>query len=200
VSGLTPHAAVRVEAHDRQRLEQRCRYITRQALSDKRVQLNAAGQVELKLKTLRRDGTTHRVMSLLEFMQRLAALVPRPRLHLIRFDGVLAPNAKLRVMVVPQGPLAQAQAAAEGAATAECEVEPVQAGPHRIGWARLLKRVFEIDLQHCPNCGGGALKIIAAILWSEPGRKRAGRAAPFAPPLAATSVGPAGSGAAPCNP
>jgi hypothetical protein len=53
----------------------------------------------LKLKTPWRDGTTHLVMSPLEFMQRLAALVPRPRLHLIRFYGVLAPNAKLRAMV-----------------------------------------------------------------------------------------------------
>jgi hypothetical protein len=35
-------------------------------------------------------------MSPLEFMQRLAALVPRPRLHLIRFHGVLALHAKLR--------------------------------------------------------------------------------------------------------
>ncbi|MBA3478460.1 MAG: IS91 family transposase, partial [Lautropia sp.] len=32
-----------------------------------------------------------------------------------------------------------------------------------MSWARLLKRVFEIDLGHCPNCGG-ELKIIAAIL------------------------------------
>jgi hypothetical protein len=39
-------------------------------------------------------------MSPLEFMQRLAALVPRPRLHLIRFHGVLAPNAKMRAQVV----------------------------------------------------------------------------------------------------
>ena len=31
-------------------------------------------------------------------------------------------------------------------------------------WARLLKRVFDIDLQHCPNCGAGEVKIIAAIL------------------------------------
>ena len=44
----------------------------------------AAGQVMLKLKTPWRDGTTHLVMSPLAFMQRLAALVPRPRLHLIR--------------------------------------------------------------------------------------------------------------------
>jgi hypothetical protein len=158
IDGFSLHAAVRVEAHDRKRLEQLCRTITRPALSDERVQLNAAGQVELKLKTPWRDGTTHRVMSPLEFMQRLAALVPRPRLHLIRFHGVLAPNAKLRPLVVPQGPPAQAQAAAE------CEVEPVQARPHRIGWARLLKRVLDIDLRHCPNCGRGELKIIAAIL------------------------------------
>ena len=68
------------------------------------MQLNAAGQVELKLKTPWRDGTTHLVMSPLEFMQRLAALVPRPRLHLIRFHGVLAPNAKLRSPVgLPSG-------------------------------------------------------------------------------------------------
>ena len=33
----------------------------------------------------------------------------------------------------------------------------------RLSWAKLLKRVFEIDLEHCPNCGG-ELKIIAAIL------------------------------------
>ena len=58
----------------------------------------------LKLKTAWRDGTTHLVMSPLEFMQRLTALVPRPRLHLIRFHGVPAPNAKLRALVVPQEP------------------------------------------------------------------------------------------------
>jgi len=35
--------------------------------------------------------------------------------------------------------------------------------PVRLSWAKLLKRVFEIDMEHCPNCGG-QLKIIAAIL------------------------------------
>jgi hypothetical protein len=99
-------------------------------------------------------------MSPLEFMQRLAA---RPRLHLIRFHGVLAPNAKLRAVVVPQGPEVQ-ERTTEVAAAGECEAEAFQARPHRISWARLLKRVFDIDRQHCPNCGGGELKIIAAML------------------------------------
>jgi hypothetical protein len=154
----------RDDPNDRERLEQLCRYITRPALSDERVQLNAAGQVELELNTPWRDGTTHLVMSPLEFMQRLAALVPRPRLHLIRFHGALAPNAKLRPLVVPQPPPAQAQTTAEAADTDGCEAGTVQARPHRISWARLLKRVFDIDTQRCANCGDGELKIIAAIL------------------------------------
>ena len=139
---------------------------TRPALSDERVQLNAAGQVEFKLKTPWRDGTTHLVMSPLEFMQRLAALVPRPRLHLIRYHGVLAPNAKLRALVVPQGPeqAEQAEQASDVAATGQCEAQAALARPGRISWARLLKRVFDIDMQRCPHCSGGELKIIAAIL------------------------------------
>jgi hypothetical protein len=146
IDGFSLHAAVRVEVNDRERLEQLCRYITRPALSDERVQLNAAGQVEIKFKTPWLNGTTHLVMSQLEFMQRLDALVPRPRLHLIRFHGVLAPNAKLRPLVVPQSPPAQAQTTAEAADTDGCEAETVQARPHRISWARLLKRVFSSDI------------------------------------------------------
>ncbi len=76
IDGFSLHAAVRCAADDRDALEQLCRYITRPALANDRVQTNAAGQVVLKLKTPWRDGTTHLVMSPLEFMQRLAALVP----------------------------------------------------------------------------------------------------------------------------
>jgi len=91
-------------------------------------------------------------MSPLEFMQRLAALVPRPRLHLTRFHGVLAPNAKLRAAIVP-GP-AQDASVPSG--------EHAHGAPARMGWARLLRRVFDLDLEHCPRCGGD-MKIIAAI-------------------------------------
>jgi Putative transposase len=102
--GFSLHAAVRCHANERLKLERLCRYITRPALANDLVKINGRGQVELKLKTPWRDGTTHHVMSPLEFMQRLAALVPRPRLHLIRFYGVLAPNATWRSKVVPQAP------------------------------------------------------------------------------------------------
>jgi hypothetical protein len=50
-NGFSLHAAARCGADDRQALEQLCRYITRPALANERVQTNAAGQVLLKLKT-----------------------------------------------------------------------------------------------------------------------------------------------------
>ena len=62
--------------------------------------VTAPAQSCWQLKSPYKDGTTHIVMEPLEFMERLAALVPRPRLHLIRFHGVLAPNAKLRSKIV----------------------------------------------------------------------------------------------------
>ncbi len=73
----------------------------RPAISNERLSVKREGNVVLKLKTAWRNGTMHIVLTPMEFMQRLAALVPRPRLHLIRFHGVLAPNAKLRSQVVP---------------------------------------------------------------------------------------------------
>jgi Putative transposase len=93
----------------------------------------------LQLKSPYKDGTTHIVMEPLEFMERLAALVPRPRLHLIRFHGVLAPNAKLRSKIVP--------APAERATEPPTDHAQGQGETPRMSWARLLKRVFDIDIE-----------------------------------------------------
>jgi Putative transposase len=99
--GFSLHAAVCWGADQRKELEHLCRYITRPAIANERLKRNRAGDVVLQLKSAYKDGTTQLVMAPLEFMQRLAALVPRPRLHLIRFHSVLAPNAKLRSAITP---------------------------------------------------------------------------------------------------
>ncbi len=67
-------------------------------------------------------------------------------------DGALAPNARLRAAIVP-GPLEK---------PGDDAAHHAHEAPARMGWARLLKRVFDIDLEHCPQCGG-TLKIIAVI-------------------------------------
>ena len=150
--GFSLHANVHCGPH----LERLCRYITRPALGHKRVTRTPQGDVVLELKTPYRDGTTHVIMSPLEFLQRLAALVPRPRLHLIRFHGVLAPNSALRPQIVP--------ATAEHATVPADHPtdEPTPSAQSRLKWAQLLKRVFEIDMTACPNCGG-PLTMIAVI-------------------------------------
>jgi hypothetical protein len=100
IDGFSLHAAVRVEAHERKRLEQLCRTITRPALADERVQLNDAGQVELKLKTPSRDGTTHLVMSPLEFLQRRGRDRPSPaRTHQL---GRAAQAGRYRHAALPE--------------------------------------------------------------------------------------------------
>jgi putative transposase len=99
--GFSLHAEVCRPADQRKKLEHLCRYITRPAIANERLTRNRAGDVVLQLKSPYHDGTTHIVMSPLELMQRPAALVPRPRLHLIRFHGVLAPHAKLRPEIIP---------------------------------------------------------------------------------------------------
>ena len=101
----------------------------------------------IALQTPYHDGTTHIVMSSLDFLQRLAALVPRPRLHLIRFHGVLILNAKLRAEIIPSVPVNANDTSADHADA------PPPSAPTRIRWARLLKRVFDIDLERCPQCG-----------------------------------------------
>ena len=150
--GFSLHAGVRCGAHQRKELERLCRTITRPAIAFEWLKRDGSGDVVLQLKSAWRDGTTHISMSPLEFMPRMAALVPRPRLHLTRFHGVLAPNAGLRAAIVPSSTENARESADEHA----------HGAPARMGWARLLKRVFDIDLEHCPQCGG-EFKIIAAI-------------------------------------
>jgi len=65
----------------------------RLTLANGRLSPNGKGPVVLRLKSPYRYGTTPIVMQPQEFMQRLATLVPRARLHLIRFHGVLASHA-----------------------------------------------------------------------------------------------------------
>ena len=89
-------------------------------------------------------------------MEKLAALVPPPRIHLTRFFGCLAPHAKLRSLIVPKKEEPQTPATAASVETTEKSKRS-----KRRAWAELLARVFDIDVKKCSHCGG-ELKIIAA--------------------------------------
>ncbi len=102
-NGFSLHAGVSCEARQREVRERLCRYVARPAVAEKRLTVNAQGKVVYLLKTPYRDGTTHVVFEPLDFIARLAALVPRPRVNLTRYHGVLAPNHRWRAAVTPAG-------------------------------------------------------------------------------------------------
>ena len=101
-AGFSLHAGVAARADERQKLERLCRTISRPAVSEKRLSLTPNGNVRYQLKTPYRDGTTHVIFEPLDFIARLAALVPKPRVNLTRFhNGVFAPNSQYRARVTP---------------------------------------------------------------------------------------------------
>jgi ribosomal protein S27E len=158
VAGFSLHAGVAAARHERQKLERLCRYITRPAIAEPRLSLTASGNVRYQLKTPYRDGTTHVIFEPLDFMARLAALVPRPRVNLTRYHGVFAPNSPHRAWVTKAG----RGRGANRKASDEGEEDTPAARRSAMTWAQRLKRVFRIDVETCQACGG-AVKIIASI-------------------------------------
>jgi hypothetical protein len=154
--GFSLHAATRVEPDDRAFLERLCRYVARPPLAAGRLERIDDEKLSFALKTPWDDGTTHLILSPLELLEKLAALVPPPRINLIRYHGVLAPHAKDRDKIVPAGKRKRDEA------------DRAKRSKHRLAWAALLARVFQVDALAC-DCGG-RMRIVAAA--TDPGSIR----------------------------
>ncbi len=110
----------------------------------------------------------------MELLEKLAALVP-----LVRYGGCLAPHSSLRSVIIPT----PRQRGVD-------EEEHTETASPRWSWARLLKRIFVVDMARCPWCQQGALRIIAAITHGEVTRKilRHLKRAADPPPIAPARV------------
>jgi len=149
------HANTQVPAHRRDQLERLIRSTARGAVSLERLTQDAHGDLGYTFTHLWSDGTTGIRLSPLELLEKLAALVPLPRMHLVRYNGCLAPHSHLREAIIPT-PRQQGMAD-----------EAPDTGAPRWSWARLLKQVFALDMARCPFCQQGTLRIIAAITHGE---------------------------------
>ena len=155
--GFDLHAGVTVPGH-RARLERLCRYVLRPPVTGDRLAVAADGRVVLRLRHPWADGTTHVAFEPTAFLERLAVLVPRPRINLLLYHGVLAAHAAWRADVVARAP-------AGGAAPAGAESDHAAAtspGPAGRRWADQMRRAFEVDVLACTRCGG-RLRLVA--LW-----------------------------------
>jgi hypothetical protein len=155
VQGFSLHANTQVPAHRRDQLERLIRYTARGAVSLERLAQVANGDLVYTFTHPLSDGTTGMRLSPVELLEKLAALVPLPRMHLVRYGGYLAPHGHLRGAIIPTP---RQQGVDEPEANTESP---------RWSWARLLKRVFALDMARCPFCQWGLLRIIAALTHGE---------------------------------
>jgi hypothetical protein len=151
VNGFSLHANTQVPAHRRDQLERLIRYTARGAVVLERLEEDANGDLVYSFTKPWSDGTTGIKLSPLELLEKLAAVVPLPRAHLVRYAGCLAPHSKLRAAIIPT----PRQQGVDG--------NEAKTGTPSWNWARLLGRVFDLDMATCPFCRRGSLRIIAAM-------------------------------------
>jgi len=182
--GFSLDGSVRIEATDRDRLERLIRYCARPPFALERLHLVAdrSDQILYILPEPDLAGRTALRLSALEFLDRLAKILPPPRIHRHRYHGVFAPNAPLR-------PLVTARAREDNALAAQTfsphpalpekppvppsqrkeanrkPPETIPSPPSR--WAVLLARIYEVFPLVCPTCQT-PLTFIAFLTDPEP--------------------------------
>jgi hypothetical protein len=175
--GFSLDAGVRIEADNRSGLERLLRYCARPVFALERLRQIDPEHLVYESHKPGPGGSVSLLMTPLELIDRLAALIPPPRRHRHRYFGVLAPNAPLRAAVTALAgakdeaavPTAMTEAipATEPGATVQntpddVADEPTHRKAARYVWALLLARIYEVLPLLCPKCGGD-MRIIAFI-------------------------------------
>jgi len=187
--GFSLDASVRIEGADRQGLERLWRYCARPSFALERLREIDAEHLVYESVKPGPGGSVSLMLTPLELIERLAALIPPPRRYRHRYYGVLAPNAPLRAQVTalagvpdstpraaatdptdPPEPIATTappintlSPSSMGTAEARGEEEALLRRAARYAWALLLARIYEVFPLICPRCGG-EMRIIAFII------------------------------------
>ena len=124
------------------------------------------------------NGASHQILTPLDLIARLVALVPPPRSHQVRYNGFLAARSKIRHLVIPDRGEPQAkvvqlslfaprQEPTSASQLSICNDTSAHRIPklQRIAWARLLKRVG-YDMETCPKCGA-VMRVVQCVLATE---------------------------------
>ena len=176
-SGFSVNPGVCIQPHDHAGLERLLRYCARPPFAMERLRQRGANLVYHCPKPQTGGKQTDLVLTPLELIDRIAALVPPPRTHRHRYFGVLAPNSSLRSAVTamvqaapvhaqsPVAPEQPEQGAAAGTAAGAVQppaIEPARRSPAHYLWAVLIARIYEVFPLVCPICAG-QMRLIAFI-------------------------------------
>ncbi len=112
LDGFTLHAATRAGALDTAGREALLRYVLRPPLAQDRLETRPDGLVRIALKKPFSDGTVAVDLDPLSLLCRLAASVPPPRFHTVKYAGVLAPASAWQARIAPRVKAAPEETAA----------------------------------------------------------------------------------------
>jgi len=155
VHGFSRPANTQVPAHRRDQLARLLRSTARGAVSLERLTPDANGDLVYTCTHPWSDGTTGLRGSPGARLAKLAALVPLPRMHLVRSGGCVAPHSHRRGTRIPT-PRQQG-----------LDEEATDTGSPHGSWAPLLQRVLALARARCPCCQQGALRMSAALTQGE---------------------------------
>ena len=157
------HNFVTVAAGDGRALEALARHCLRNPVSLARLRWEPGSETATYLPQTGHDGEKAETLEALDFVARLLAHVPDPRRHLVHYYGAYSNVVRGKLKALNQAQQAESLASGPGVhppPPPAC-VSPSSAALRR-GWARLLRRVYEIDPLVCPRCRG-VMRVVAFI-------------------------------------
>lgn len=138
------YVSERIPQGDRMSLRKLIRYLLAPPFTLDQLTIDERGNITLRLKRPRRDGTRYVRFTEHEFLLVLANLVTRPRTHAIGYHGVLARNARLRRLVVPQ-------TTKRSHRDTRCACQENDSR-EKTAWKHLHTRAYRENFTRCPNC------------------------------------------------
>jgi hypothetical protein len=153
LNGFSLHANTATKTLERDKLYRLIEYIARGPISNKRLEITKAGLVKLQLKTAWSDGTSHLLFTKEEFLEKLTALIPPPRSHLVKWSGIFSPNSPVRPLIVLNPKIKKGF---------QFKGEDEKSKVKNPAWSKMLAKVFKIDVTLCDHCQG-KLRLKAAI-------------------------------------
>ncbi len=177
---ITLHAATAFDGRDRKRLLRMLQYMLRPPFALDAIAKPNPNTVRVYFKAPRENGAVFIDMAPFAFLKKLAALVPPPGVHMLRRTGVFSNAHHLRPQIRTRSPLAQVddvqlplfelkrQLKGEPIYRPAKPITPEDDPPRpkRMSWARLLARIFKVDVQACPECGD-RMRMLGAVTLPE---------------------------------
>ncbi|XYH93803.1 transposase [Sorangium sp. So ce1128] len=162
LDGFTLRAATRAGAHHAAAREALLRYVLRPPIAKERVEPQQDGLVRLSLKRAFADGTALVDMDPLSLLCRLAASVPPPRFHTVKYAGVLASASRPRWRASASDRALRSHKSLRRRTKTPLRNASVAAIGRSTDRAELLRRTFATDVLECPTCKG-RMKRVAMV-------------------------------------